>query len=64
MTPEVAARAFDAFFTTKEVGQGAGLGLDVARRIVVDRHGGDISIESHPGGTVLQVRLPTRVPRP
>jgi len=64
MTPEVAARAFDAFFTTKEVGRGAGLGLDVARRIVVDRHGGDIGIDSRPGGTVLRVRLPVRVPRP
>jgi len=64
MTPEVAARAFDAFFTTKEVGRGAGLGLDVARRIVVDRHGGDIGIESRPGDTVVRVRLPVRVPRP
>ena len=64
MTPEVAARAFDAFFTTKDVGQGAGLGLDVARRIVVDRHGGDIGIESRPGETVVRVRLPVRVPRP
>jgi signal transduction histidine kinase len=64
MTPEVAARAFDAFFTTKDVGQGAGLGLDVARRIVVDRHGGDIGIESRPGDTVVRVRLPVRVPRP
>jgi signal transduction histidine kinase len=63
MTPEVAARAFDAFFTTKEVGRGAGLGLDVARRIVVDRHGGDITIESVPGATTLTVRLPVRVPR-
>jgi signal transduction histidine kinase len=64
MTPEVAARAFDAFFTTKDVGQGAGLGLDVARRIVVDRHGGEIGISSGPGGTTLRVRLPVRVPRP
>jgi signal transduction histidine kinase len=64
MAPEVAARAFDAFFTTKDVGQGAGLGLDVARRIVVDRHGGDIGIESRPGETVVRVHLPVRVPRP
>ena len=64
MTPEVAARAFDAFFTTKEVGRGAGLGLDVARRIVVDRHGGEIGIDSRPGETVLRVRLPARLPRP
>ena len=58
MTPEVAARAFDAFYTTKEVGKGTGLGLDIAQRIVVDRHRGDISIESEPGRTEITVRLP------
>jgi signal transduction histidine kinase len=60
MTPEVAARAFEAFFTTKDVGKGTGLGLDIARRIVVQRHGGAISIDSQPGHTVLRVRLPVR----
>jgi signal transduction histidine kinase len=58
MTPEVAARAFDVFYTTKEVGKGTGLGLDIAQRIVVDRHGGDIAIQSEPGNTVITVRLP------
>jgi signal transduction histidine kinase len=58
MTPEVVARAFDAFYTTKEVGKGTGLGLDIAQRIVVDRHHGDISITSAPGNTVITVRLP------
>ena len=60
MTPEVAARAFDAFFTTKDVGKGTGLGLDIARRIVVERHAGDIAIDSRPGRTVVRVRLPAR----
>ena len=60
MPPEVAARAFDAFYTTKDVGKGTGLGLDIARRIVVERHGGTIAIDSHPGGTVLRVALPLR----
>lgn len=59
MSPEVAARAFDAFYTTKEVGKGTGLGLDIARRIVVDRHNGIIAIDSRPGETILRVRLPT-----
>jgi signal transduction histidine kinase len=60
MPAQVAARAFDAFYTTKEVGTGTGLGLDIARRIVVNRHGGTIEIDSEPGSTVLRVRLPLR----
>ena len=58
MTPEVAERAFDAFYTTKDVGSGTGLGLDIARRIVVERHGGTIDIDLRPDETVLRVRLP------
>ncbi len=61
MAPEVAARAFEPFFTTKDVGRGTGLGLDIARRIVVERHGGLIDIDSpaHEGkGTVMRVSLP------
>jgi len=60
MPPEVAARAFEPFYTTKDVGQGAGLGLDIAQHIVVARHGGTIAIDSRPGDTVLRVRIPAR----
>lgn len=60
MSPEVAARAFEAFYTTKDVGAGTGLGLDIARRIVVERHGGTITIDQRPGETVLRVSLPVR----
>jgi signal transduction histidine kinase len=60
MSPEVAARAFEPFFTTKEVGAGTGLGLDIARRIVEERHGGRIDIESRPGRTTFRVSLPRR----
>jgi len=63
MPPEVAARAFEAFYTTKDVGKGTGLGLDIARRIIVERHGGTISIDSRPGETVLRVRIPVRPTR-
>jgi signal transduction histidine kinase len=60
MTEDVAAHAFDPFFTTKEVGKGTGLGLDISRRIVVEGHGGEISVDSRPGDTVVRVRLPLR----
>ena len=58
MPAAVAAHAFEPFFTTKEVGSGTGLGLDIARRIVVERHEGSIEIDSVPGDTVIRVRLP------
>jgi signal transduction histidine kinase len=62
MPPHVASRAFEAFYTTKDVGSGTGLGLDIARRIIVDRHGGTITIDSRPGETVLRVRIPIQPP--
>ncbi len=55
---EIRERVFDPFFTTKEVGRGTGLGLDTARRIVVERHRGSLSVDSGPGGTCFRVRLP------
>jgi signal transduction histidine kinase len=56
--PEIASRIFDPFFTTKDVGKGSGLGLDIARRIVVDRYHGELTFASSPGGTRFLVRLP------
>ncbi len=55
---EIRDRVFDPFFTTKEVGSGTGLGLDTARRILVDRHHGSLTLESRPGQTVFRARLP------
>lgn len=56
--PEIQPRIFEQFFTTKQVGKGTGLGLDIARRIVVGQHKGDIRFDSQPGNTRFQVRLP------
>jgi signal transduction histidine kinase len=60
---EIQKRIFEPFFTTKDVGKGTGLGLDVSYRIVVKRHQGDIRVESSPGDTRFQVRLPLSPPR-
>ena len=56
---DLQARIFDAFFTTKPVGRGTGLGLDIAQRIVVQHHG-DLRLRSKPGDTCFQVLLPVR----
>lgn len=54
---DVQARMFDPFFTTKPVGEGTGLGLDIARRMV-RAHGGEIDVETQPGRTEFRVSLP------
>jgi signal transduction histidine kinase len=56
--PEVRDRVFDSFFTTKDVGHGTGLGLATAHRIVEDRHGGRLTVESAPGRTAFLTQLP------
>jgi len=55
--PEVVSRIFEPFYTTKAPGQGLGLGLDSVNRIV-SRHAGMVTVESKPGATCFQVRLP------
>lgn len=54
---EIRERIFDPFFSTKDVGKGVGLGLDIVRRSI-ERHDGEIDVESRPGRTVFRVRLP------
>jgi signal transduction histidine kinase len=56
--PEIRDRIFEPFFTTKPVGEGTGLGLDISWRIVVNKHHGDLSLQSSPGDTRFRVRLP------
>lgn len=60
--PSVRDKIFDPFFTTKPPGAGTGLGLDISRSIVFDRHGGEISVESEPGSTTFRVSIPCRPP--
>jgi signal transduction histidine kinase len=55
---DIRDRIFEPFFSTKEVGRGTGLGLDISWRIVVKKHHGDIRVESRPGNTTFQIRLP------
>lgn len=55
---DVRPRVFEPFFSTKPVGKGTGLGLDISWRIVVKKHHGDLTVDSHPGDTRFRVRLP------
>ncbi|MGW3245350.1 ATP-binding protein [Streptomyces sp. NPDC001070] len=62
ISPEIRPRIFEPFFTTKPVGEGTGLGLDISYRIVVNKHHGDIRVESVPGDTRFHVCLPVAQP--
>ncbi|MBP3083360.1 ATP-binding protein [Mycolicibacterium fortuitum] len=58
------SRIFTPFFTTKPFGEGTGLGLDLAWRIVVEKHHGDLRVQSKPGDTRFIVLLPLQAPAP
>jgi len=58
--PETLPRIFEAFFTTKPQGSGTGLGLEIVHRIVTQKFGGKIDVESKPGDTRFIVRLPLK----
>jgi len=58
ISPEVLPRIFEAFFTTKPQGSGTGLGLEIVHRIVTQKFGGSIDVQSEPGKTRFVVRLP------
>jgi len=59
----ISDQIFNPFFTTKEVGKGTGQGLAIARDIIVNKHGGDLSFESAEGvGTTFIISLPRRQP--
>jgi signal transduction histidine kinase len=59
---DIKDRLFTPFFTTKDIGQGTGLGLHIVYRIVTEGHGGSIEVYSRPGQTRFVVRLPMSCP--
>jgi signal transduction histidine kinase len=59
---DVLPQIFEAFFTTKPQGSGTGLGLEIVHRIVTQKFGGTITVESEPGNTRFIVRLPVKGP--
>ncbi|MGZ5391123.1 MAG: sensor histidine kinase, partial [Mycobacterium sp.] len=61
---DIIGRIFTPFFTTKPFGEGTGLGLDLAWRIVVEKHGGNVAVQSEPGDTRFIVCLPLVAPAP
>jgi signal transduction histidine kinase len=62
--PDIQERIFEPFFTTKPVGEGTGLGLDISWRIIVNKHHGDLRVQSVPGDTRFLVRLPLTAQEP
>jgi signal transduction histidine kinase len=61
---DIVDRIFTPFFTTKAFGEGTGLGLDLAWRIVAQKHHGNIRVESKPGDTRFSIVLPLVAPKP
>ncbi|MEM6500940.1 MAG: ammonium transporter [Cyanobacteria bacterium P01_C01_bin.89] len=58
-------RIFDPFYTTKEVGEGTGLGLAVSYQVVVDEHQGQLTVDSVPGkSTTFTIKIPSRQGKP
>jgi signal transduction histidine kinase len=61
---DIVDRIFTPFFTTKPFGEGTGLGLDLAWRIIVEKHHGNLRVESKPGDTRFIILLPLTAPAP
>jgi signal transduction histidine kinase len=62
IAPDVLPHIFEPFFTTKPQGSGTGLGLEIVHRIITQKFGGTITVESEPGNTRFIVRLPMNAP--
>jgi polar amino acid transport system substrate-binding protein len=62
MPEKIRKRIFEPFFTTKPVGEGTGLGLSVSYGIIVESHGGEMSVESEENvGTTFTIKLPVAI---
>lgn len=57
ISPDIVDHIYDPFFTTKDVGKGTGLGLDVVHKII-EQHNADIKVNSQPGNTIFTVCIP------
>ena len=55
---DIQGKVFDPFFTTKAPGEGIGLGLNISHHIIVQKHKGEIAVDSEPGRTCFSVHLP------
>jgi len=62
IAPDLIGRIFDPFLTTKQPGEGTGMGLDACQRIIAQQHRGCINVNSRPGRTVFHVALPVHPP--
>jgi two-component system NtrC family sensor kinase len=62
MSPEVQAKVFQPFFTTKPAGEGTGLGLSLSYDLITQGHGGTLTVESEPGqSSTFTISLPVHV---
>jgi signal transduction histidine kinase len=55
---DIQSKIFDPFYTTKPVGKGTGMGLNISHNIIVQKHKGEIKVKSKPGETCFQIKLP------
>jgi signal transduction histidine kinase len=55
---QIQTKIFDPFFTTKPPGEGTGLGLNISRNIIIQKHQGHVAVSSKPGKTSFTVLLP------
>jgi signal transduction histidine kinase len=60
ITADIQGQIFDPFFTTKPPGSGSGLGLNISHNIITQKHDGVITVDSQPGFTCFQVKLPVK----